>query len=205
MSLQLPAILSPPTPCIPSPALTVSPLGEVAEVALPFTGRRPVLGFAFPTQARQCIRPYRVQHCFIYGLAVRLQLPPTPSLDDAVTFDYGQPVFCPMGTSAPLLVRTLFRSQAAATQPQSRKSLAVGSQDPKGFRVRRKHCTPKSNPIPIIRTGPVDGSGVTALAKIMPRGPILPAPLAATVVKSPSKVRVVGLNFATVSLPSLTT
>src|SRR5271156_242302 len=103
MSLQLPAILSPPTPCIPSPALTVSPLVEVAEVALPFTGRRPVLGFAFPTQARQCIGPYRVQHCFVYGLAVRLRLPPTPSLDDAVTFDYGQPVFCPMGTSTPLL------------------------------------------------------------------------------------------------------
>src|SRR6202521_1540784 len=28
MSLQLPAILSPPTPCIPSPALTVSPLAR---------------------------------------------------------------------------------------------------------------------------------------------------------------------------------
>src|SRR5271167_1708711 len=38
MSLQLPAILSPPTPCIPSPALTVSPLEEVAEVALPLYG-----------------------------------------------------------------------------------------------------------------------------------------------------------------------
>src|SRR5208337_4145950 len=111
MSLQLPAILSPPTPCIPSPALTVLPLVEVAEVALPFTGRRPVLGFALSTQARQCIRPYRVQHCFIYGLAVRLRLLPTPSLDDAVTFDYGQPVFCPMGTSTPLLVRTLRRTR----------------------------------------------------------------------------------------------
>src|SRR5271166_4704113 len=113
MSLQLPAILSPPTPCIPSPALTVSPLEEVAEVALPFTGRRPVLGFAHPTQARQCIRPYRVQHCFIYGLAVRLRLPPTPPFDDAVSFDYGQPVFCPMGTSTPLLVRTLRRTPSA--------------------------------------------------------------------------------------------
>src|SRR5271169_438362 len=118
MSLQLPAILSPPTPCIPSPALTVSPLEEVAEVALPFTGRRPVLGFAHPTQARQCIRPYRVQHCFIYGLAVHLRLPPTPSLDDAVSFRYGQPVFCPMGTSTPLLVRT-FRRTRIGFQPVS--------------------------------------------------------------------------------------
>src|SRR5271165_528593 len=115
MSLQLPAILSPPTPCIPSPALTVSPLEEVAEVALPFTGRRPILGFAHPTQARQCIRPYRVQHCFIYGLAVHLRLPPTPPFDDAVSFDYGQPVFCPMGTSTPLLVRTLRRTQGPAS------------------------------------------------------------------------------------------
>src|SRR5208283_4287657 len=63
----------------------------------PFTGRRPVLGFAHPTQARHCIRPYRVHHCFIYGLAVHLRLPPTPPFDDAVSFDYGQPVFCPMG------------------------------------------------------------------------------------------------------------
>src|SRR5271165_5418282 len=76
----------------------------------PFTGRRPVLGFAHPTQARHCIRPYRVHHCFIYGLAVHLRLPPTPPFDDAVSFDYGQPVFCPMGTSTPRLVRTLRRT-----------------------------------------------------------------------------------------------
>jgi hypothetical protein len=29
-------------------------------------------------QARQCIRPYRVQHGFVYGLAVRLRLLSTP-------------------------------------------------------------------------------------------------------------------------------
>src|SRR5580700_2941482 len=58
----------------------------------------------------KCIRPYRVQPCFIYGLAVRLRLPPTPPFDDAVSFDYGQPVFCPMGTSTPRLVRTLRRT-----------------------------------------------------------------------------------------------
>jgi hypothetical protein len=68
----------------------------------------------YPTQARQCIWPYRVQHCFVYGLAVHLRLPPTPSFDDAVSFDYGQPVFCPMGTFTPLLVRTLRRTQGCA-------------------------------------------------------------------------------------------
>jgi len=37
---------------------------------------------------------------------------PPPSLDDAVTFDYGQPVLCPMGTFTPLLVCTLRRTRA---------------------------------------------------------------------------------------------
>ena len=68
----------------------------------------------YPTQARQCIWPYRVQHCFVYGLAVHLRLPPIPSFDNAVSFDYGQPVFCPMGTFTPLLVRTLRRTQGCA-------------------------------------------------------------------------------------------
>src|SRR5208282_850694 len=48
MSLQLPAILSPPTPCIPSPALTVSPLEEVAEVALPLYGSASGSGLRSP-------------------------------------------------------------------------------------------------------------------------------------------------------------
>src|SRR5208282_3508655 len=35
MSLQLPAILSPPTPCFPSPALTVSPLERSPKLPCP--------------------------------------------------------------------------------------------------------------------------------------------------------------------------
>src|SRR5206468_1431726 len=46
-----------------------------------------------------------------YGLVVRFRLLPTPPLGDAVSFSYGQPVFCPMGTSTPLLVRTLRRTK----------------------------------------------------------------------------------------------
>ena len=102
MSLQLPAILSPPTPCIPFPTLTVSPWLGVTLLPFSLSGQLSVLGFAFPSQARQCIRPYRVQHGLVYGLAVRLRLLPTPSLDDAVTFNYGQPVLCPTGTFTPL-------------------------------------------------------------------------------------------------------
>ena len=49
-----------------------------------------------------------------YGLVVRFRLLPTPPLDDAVAFSYGQPVLCPTGTSTPLLVRTLRRTRAGS-------------------------------------------------------------------------------------------
>jgi len=81
--------------------------------AFPF-GSTSVLGFAFPSQARQCIRPYRVHHFLNYGLVVRFRLLPTPPLGDAVAFCYGQPVLCPTGTFTPLLVRTLRRTRGAA-------------------------------------------------------------------------------------------
>jgi hypothetical protein len=61
-------------------------------------------------QARQWIRPNRVHHRSAYRLAVRLGLLSTPSLDDAVTSGYGQPVLCPKGTSTPLLARALRRT-----------------------------------------------------------------------------------------------
>jgi hypothetical protein len=32
-------------------------------------------------RARQCIRPNRVQHCFVYALVVRFRLPSTPPHD----------------------------------------------------------------------------------------------------------------------------
>ena len=48
------------------------------------------LGFVFKKQTRQCIRPNRVHRCFVYGLVVRFRLLPTPPLDDAVAFCYGQ-------------------------------------------------------------------------------------------------------------------
>src|ERR1700751_620051 len=65
MSLQLPTILSPPTPCIPFPTLTVSPWFGVTLLPFSLPGQLSVLGFAFPYQARQCIRPYRVHHFLI--------------------------------------------------------------------------------------------------------------------------------------------
>src|SRR6266404_1221621 len=64
-----------------------------------------------PSRVRQCIRPYRVHHFLNYGLVIRFRLLPTPSLDDAVAFSYGQPVLCPMGISTPLLVRTFRRTR----------------------------------------------------------------------------------------------
>jgi hypothetical protein len=52
-----------------------------------------------------------------YGLAVRLGLLPTPSLDDAVTSGYGQPVLCPKGTFTPLFMCAFRRTMI----PQSRE------------------------------------------------------------------------------------
>jgi hypothetical protein len=46
-----------------------------------------------------------------YGLAVRLGLLPTPSLDDAVASGYGQPVLCPKGTFTPQLGCALRRTE----------------------------------------------------------------------------------------------
>src|SRR6201982_1948891 len=116
MSLQLPTILSPPTPCTPVPALTVLAAGQVAKLPFSLPGRLPFWASPLPSQARQCIRPYRVHHFLNYGLVVRFRLLPTPSLDDAVAFSYGQPVICPTGTFTPLLVRT-FRRTRGRPQP----------------------------------------------------------------------------------------
>jgi hypothetical protein len=46
-----------------------------------------------------------------YGLAVRLGLLPTPSLDDAVTSGYGQPVLCPKRTFTSRLGCALRRTE----------------------------------------------------------------------------------------------
>src|SRR5215471_15856910 len=110
MSLQLPTILSPPTPCTPVLRSLCSPQARSRSCRIPH-GSASVLGFAFPSQARQCIRPNRVHHFLYYGLVVRFRLLPTPPLGDAVAFCYGQPVLCPTGTFTPLLVRTLRRTR----------------------------------------------------------------------------------------------
>src|SRR5215510_9672212 len=114
MPLQLPTILPPPTPCTPVSALTVLSAAQATKLPLSLPGTASVLGFAVPSQARQCIRPNRVYHFLNYGLVVRFRLLSTPPLGDAVTFSYGQPVLCPTGTFTPLLVRTLRRTRASA-------------------------------------------------------------------------------------------
>src|SRR5262252_801278 len=111
MSLQLPTILSPPTLCIPVPALTVSPQVRPRSCRSPFPGRLPSWASPFPPHARRCIWPYRVHHFLNYGLVIRFRLPSTPPLDDAVAFSYGQPVLCPTRTFTPLLVRSFRRTE----------------------------------------------------------------------------------------------
>src|SRR6266478_203848 len=120
MSLHLLTILSPPTPCTPVLRSLCSPQARSRSCRFPFrVGFRSGLHLT-PSRVRQCIRPYRVHHFLNYGLVIRFRLLPTPSLDDAVAFSYGQPVLCPMGTSTPLLVRTFRRTRAAV--PRSRGS-----------------------------------------------------------------------------------
>ena len=112
MSLQLPAILSPPTSCIPTLALTVLAASAVAGVASPLLGSASGSGLRLSLagspmhQAVSCSTWF----CLWTGSSPPVALHPALS-GDAVTFDYGQPVLCPMGTFTPLLVRTLRRTR----------------------------------------------------------------------------------------------
>jgi len=96
----------------PCPCAHCLPAAQAAKLPHSLPWSASVLDFATPSQARQCIWPYRVHHFLVYGLVVRFRLPSTPPLDDAVAFSYGQPVPCPTGTFTPLLVRTLGRTRA---------------------------------------------------------------------------------------------
>ena|SRR6266446_3036641 len=118
MSLQLPAILSPPTSCIPTLALTVLAASAVAGVASPLLGSASGSGLRLSLagspmhQAVSCSTWF----CLWTGSSPPVALHPALS-GDAVTFDYGQPVLCPMGTFTPLLVRTLRRTRAVRPGP----------------------------------------------------------------------------------------
>src|SRR6201982_875700 len=64
--------------------------------------------------------PMHRGHRFLnYGLVVRFRLLPTPPLDDAGAFSYGQPVLCPTGTSTPLFVRSLRRTMVRSRRGPS--------------------------------------------------------------------------------------
>jgi hypothetical protein len=106
MSLQLPAILSPPTLCIPSSTLTVSPQEEVAEVALPFTGRRPVLGFALPYAGSPMHLAVSCSTLFYLWTGSSSQVASHPVLR--------RRSFLRLRTTSALLVRTLRRTQGCA-------------------------------------------------------------------------------------------
>src|SRR6516225_10302984 len=94
----------------PCPCAHCLPAAQAAKLPHSLPWSASVLDFATPSQARQCIWPYRVHHFLNYGLVVRFQLLSTPPLDDAVAFSYGQPVLCPTGTFTLLLVRTFRRT-----------------------------------------------------------------------------------------------
>src|SRR5260370_41112311 len=113
MSLHLPAILSPPTPCIPVLALTVLSARVVAGVASSLHGSASGSGLRLSLagspmhQAVSCSSWF----CLWTGSSPPVALHPALS-GDAVSFDYGQPVLCPERTFTPLLVSTLRRTRA---------------------------------------------------------------------------------------------
>src|ERR1700745_2795178 len=112
MSLQLPAILSPPTPCIPLLALTVLAASSGRRSRLALHGSASGSGLRLSLAGSPMHQAVSCSTWSVYGLAVRLRLLSTPSLDNAVSFNYGQPVLCPMGTFTPRLACTLRRTRA---------------------------------------------------------------------------------------------
>ena len=126
MSLQLPTILSPPTRCIPVPALTVLPQVRPRSCRTPFPGRLPSWASPFPPQARQCIWPNRVHHFLNYGLVVRFRLLSTPPLGGAVAFCYGQPVLLSDGDFHPAVGAHLSGAHRGRDEGKLRPSLRTG-------------------------------------------------------------------------------
>ena len=73
------------------------------------------------------MKSYRVQYVVTYGLAFRLGLLPTPSLDDAVSSGYGQPVLCPKRTFTSQLSRALRRTKPALTASKTEAEVDLWS------------------------------------------------------------------------------
>ena len=108
----------------PCPTLTVLAAGQVAELPLSLPGSASVLGFtSLPRVFANASGRIEFIIFFFYGLVIRFGLLPTPSLDDAVAFSYGQPVLCPTGTFTPLLVRTLRRTRAGSPSRPPRRAI----------------------------------------------------------------------------------
>src|SRR5438128_11404089 len=103
MSLQLPAILSPPTSCIPTLALTVLAASAVAGVASPLLGSASGSGLRLSLagspmhQAVSCSTWF----CLWTGSSPPVALHLALSCD-VVTFHYAQLLLCPLRSFAPL-------------------------------------------------------------------------------------------------------
>ena len=96
----------------PCPTLTVLAAGQVAELPLSLSGSASVLGFtSLPRVFANASGRIEFIIFLIMDWLFASGCPPPRPLDDAVAFSYGQPVLCPTGTFAPLLVRTLRRTE----------------------------------------------------------------------------------------------
>src|SRR5205807_551161 len=111
----LPTIPPPPTPLAPRSLLHATRQRR----GLP---GHPGPGFALHSRARRTTRPYRVHlRC---GLVVHLQLLPTPSREDAVTFSYRPESACLKRTCTSRTKHTCRRTSAVARHRSSWAGLA---------------------------------------------------------------------------------
>src|SRR5271165_5251413 len=113
MSLQLPTILSPPTPCTPVLRSLCSPQSRSRSCRCPFPGRLPFWASPFPSRLANASGRIEfiifliIDWLFASGCSPpRLSATQLPSATDSQCF-------CPTGTSTPLLVRTLRRTKGA--------------------------------------------------------------------------------------------
>src|SRR5271165_6421661 len=111
MSLQLPTILSPPTPCTPVLRSLCSPQSRSRSCRCPFPGRLPFWASPFPSRLANASGRIEfiifliIDWLFASGCSPpRLSATQLPSATDSQCF-------CPTGTSTPLLVRTLRRTR----------------------------------------------------------------------------------------------
>jgi hypothetical protein len=144
MSLQLPTILSPPTPCIPGPTLTVSPQVRSRSCRSPFPGRLPF--WASPSLSRLANASGRIE--FIIFLIMdwsfasgcsppRLSATQFPSATDSqCSVRWGLPPHCWCALSGALSEASRFASSKTGANRDGSLTLPSVNTAPVDWKLR---------------------------------------------------------------------